>query len=41
MLAKHDRDVIGAITEIEDLFVIVVAVSGAEGCRLDSEPPHA
>ena len=41
MLAKHDRDVIGAITEIEDLFVFVVAVPGAEGCRRDSEPPHA
>ena len=41
MLAKHDRYVIGAITEIEDLFVFVVAVPGAEGCRRDSEPPHA
>lgn len=41
MLAKHDRDIIGAITEIEDLFIFVEAVPRAEGCRRDSEPPHA
>ena len=41
MLAKHDGDIIGAITEIEDLFIFVEAVPGAEGCRRDSEPPHA
>ena len=37
----HDRDIIGAITEIEDLFIFVEAVPRAEGCRRDSEPPHA
>ncbi len=41
MLVKHDSDIIGAITEIEDLFIFVEAVPRAEGCRRDSEPPHA
>ena len=41
MLAKHDGDIIGPITEIEDLFIFVEAVPRAEGCRRDSEPPHA